>query len=116
MSDFQEIRFQPGDRLFNAGDPADKLYVIQSGKVQMLDAKTGAAFASLGAGQSFGEQAILPGGIRGASVQALDEVVCLEITAESLKQLLDAQSPMMMAVFEALLLQQSMHNALRKRG
>jgi len=42
-------------------------------------------------------------------------VVCLEITAVSLKQLLDAQSPVMTAVFEALLLQQSMHNALRKR-
>jgi len=27
-----------------------------------------------------------------------------------------AQSPVMTAVFEALLLQQSMHNALRKRG
>lgn len=116
MSDFQEVRFQPGERLFNAGDPADKLYVIQSGTVQMLDAKSGVAFASLGAGQSFGEQAMLPGGIRGASAQALDDVVCLQITAESLKQLLLAQSPVMVAVFEALLLQQSMHNALRRPG
>ncbi|MFN5777812.1 MAG: cyclic nucleotide-binding domain-containing protein [Burkholderiaceae bacterium] len=116
MSDFQEIRFQPGERLFNAGDPADKLYVIQSGTVQMLDAKSGVAFASLSAGQSFGEQAMLPGGIRGASAQAQGEVVCLQITAASLKELLLAQSPVMTAVFEALLLQQSMHNALRKRG
>lgn len=116
MNDFQEVRFQPGERLFNAGDPADKLFVIQSGTVQMLDAKSGAAFASLSAGQSFGEQAMLPGGIRGASAQALDEVECLQITAESLLQLLQAQSPVMTAVFEALLLQQSMHNALRKRS
>jgi len=42
--------------------------------------------------------------------------VCLQITAASLKELLMAQSPVMTAVFEALLLQQSMHNALRKRG
>ena len=116
MSDFQEIRFQPGERLFNAGDPADKLYVIQSGTVQMLDAKSGVVFASLSAGQSFGEQAMLPGGIRGASAQAQGEVVCLQITAASLKELLMAQSPVMTAVFEALLLQQSMHNALRTRG
>jgi CRP-like cAMP-binding protein len=116
MSDFEEVRFKAGERLFSAGEPADKLYVIQSGTVQMLDAKTGAAFASLGAGQSFGEQAMLSGGIRGASVQAQDEVVCLQITADSLKELLMAQSPVMTAVFEALLLQQNMHNALRKRG
>jgi CRP-like cAMP-binding protein len=116
MNDFVEVRFQPGERLFSAGDPADKLYVIQSGTVQMLDAKSGTVFASLGAGQSFGEQAMLPGGIRGASVQALDEVVCLEITAQSLKEFLANQAPLMLSVFECLLLQQSMHNALRKRA
>jgi CRP/FNR family cyclic AMP-dependent transcriptional regulator len=116
MSDFEEIHFKAGERLFNAGDPADKLYVIQSGTVQMLDAKSGFAFASLSAGESFGEQAMLPGGIRGASAAALDDVTCLQITAASLKELLLAQSPVMTAVFEALLLQQSMHNTLRKRG
>jgi CRP-like cAMP-binding protein len=82
----------------------------------MLDAKSGFAFASLKAGESFGEQAMLPGGIRGATAQALDDVVCLQITAENLKALLKIQSPMMTSVFEALMLQQSMHNALRKRG
>jgi CRP-like cAMP-binding protein len=116
MSDFEEVRFSAGERLFNAGDSADKLYVIQSGTVQMLDAKSGTAFASLSVGESFGEQAMLPGGIRGASAAALDDVVCLQITAENLKVLLQAQSPMMMSVFEALMLQQSMHNALRKRA
>jgi CRP-like cAMP-binding protein len=116
MSDFEEVRFAAGEALFKAGDPADKLYVIQSGTVQMLDAKSGVAFASLGAGQSFGEQAMLPGGIRGASAAALDDVVCLQITADNLKVLLKAQSPLMTSVFEGLMLQQSMHNALRKRG
>jgi CRP-like cAMP-binding protein len=116
MSDFEEIKFNAGETLFKAGDAADKLYVIQSGTVQMLDAKSGVAFASLKAGESFGEQAMLPGGIRGATAQALDNVVCLQITAENLKALLKLQSPMMTSVFEALMLQQNMHNALRKRG
>jgi CRP/FNR family cyclic AMP-dependent transcriptional regulator len=116
MNDFEEVQFKAGERLFNAGDPADKLYVIQSGTVQMLDSKSGVAFASLSAGESFGEQAMLPGGIRGASAAALDDVICLQISSDSLRELLQAQSPIMMAVFEALLLQQNMHNALRKRG
>jgi CRP-like cAMP-binding protein len=115
MNDFEEVKFAPGERLFNAGDAADKLYLIVKGTVQMLDAKSNQPFADLFAGESFGEQAMLPGGIRGASAQALDEVVCLQITADSIKVLLKAQSPILMPLFEALMLQQSMHNALRRK-
>ena len=116
MNDFELANFKPGDRLFSAGDQADKLYVIQKGTVQMLDATTGTAFATLSAGESFGEQALLPGGIRSASAVAQDDVVCLYIEADSLRRILERQSPVLAPVFEALLLQQSMHNALRRVG
>lgn len=116
MTDFQNVVFEPGDLLFEAGAPADKLFIILSGVVEMLDAKSGQAFATLGAGQSFGEQAIVPGGIRGATVRAREQTSCQVITADNLKLLLETQSPMMTPVFEALLLQQSMHNRLRTRA
>jgi len=48
-------------------------------------------------------------------LKAKEDVVCLVITAEALKSLLAKQAPMMTPVFEALLLQQSMHNHLRLR-
>ena len=54
MNDFELAQFQPGDRLFSAGDLADKLYVVQKGTVQMLDAKTSTVFATVSAGESFG--------------------------------------------------------------
>ena len=114
MNDFEPVRFQPGERLFSAGDQADKLYVVQRGTVQMLDAKTGEPFAEVSAGQSFGEQALLPGGIRSASAVAKDDVMCLFIESASLRMLLEKQSPVLAPMFEALLLQQSMHNALRR--
>ena len=112
MSDFPTVTFQAGQRIFNAGEAADHLYFIQEGVVQLLDAQ-GNAFAQISQGESFGEQAFLNGGIRGASAQALNDVSCTQIASAEANRLLSEASPMLVPVFEALLLQQNMHNALR---
>lgn len=116
MSAFDELRLHKGQVLFKAGEPADKLYFIQSGSVQMADRNTGAVFATLRAGDSFGEQAMLQGGIRGATALAAEDTVLLEITAEGLRGMLRSESPILTAVFEAMMLQQNMHNALRTKS
>ena len=74
MSGFVKVQFKAGERLFSAGDPADKLYVIEEGSVQLLDGKTGQPFATLVQGESFGEQAVLAHGVRGATAVAQGEV------------------------------------------
>ena len=112
MSDFSSVTFAAGQRIFNAGDAADHLYFIQDGVVQLLDAQ-GNVFAQIAKGESFGEQAFLNGGIRGASAQALGEVICIQIASADANRLLSEASPLWVPVFEALLLQQNMHNALR---
>ena len=112
MSDFPTVTFEPGQRIFNAGDAADHLYFIQQGIVQLLDAQ-GNVFAQISNGESFGEQAFLKGGIRGAAAQALDEVSCMQISSADANLLLAEASPLLVPVFEALLLQQNMHNSLR---
>lgn len=116
MSTFEEVTLEEGQVLFKGGDPADKLYVIKSGRIDMADRNTGAVFASLKEGDSFGEQAMLQGGIRGATAIAGEPTVCLEITADGMREILKSASPIMTAVFEALILQQNMHNALRMRN
>jgi CRP-like cAMP-binding protein len=88
MSSFDEIKLESGEILFKAGAPADKLYFIQSGTIQMADKSTGAVFATLREGDSFGEQAMLQGGIRGATAMAGESAVLLEITAEGLRALM----------------------------
>lgn len=114
MNDFQAAKRAAGDPIFNAGDAADKLFVIQSGTVELIDAKTGSVFAKVGAGQSLGEQALVPGGIRGATARASTDVELLEISPDDLVELMKRQSPLMAPMLEALLLQQSMANAMRR--
>lgn len=113
MNSFDEVQLEPGQVLFEAGAPADKLYFIQSGSINMGDKNTGVVFATLKTGDSFGEQAMLQGGIRGATATAAEPTVCLEITAEGLRHILKTASPILTAAFEALMLQQNMQNALR---
>lgn len=112
MSDFPIVSYTNGERIFTAGDLADQLFFIQQGQVELLDAQ-GHVFTTLNAGESFGEQAFLSGGIRGASAQAAGDVVCLKISSEQANQMMAGTSPLLVPVFEALLLQLNMSNALR---
>ena len=114
MSGFTEVHFKSGARLFQAGEPADKLFIIKVGFVSLLDAVHHKPFARLHQGESFGEQAVLAGGVRSATAVADGDVVCLEITALGLRQMLQKESAILTPVFEALLLQLYMHNALRQ--
>jgi len=57
-----------GTTLFRAGDAADALYIVAQGAVEVLGAEC-QRIASLGAGQAFGEMALLHGGARTATVR-----------------------------------------------
>jgi CRP-like cAMP-binding protein len=112
MSDFQKVKFQAGELIFKAGDQADHLFVIETGVVELLGAN-GQAFAQIGQGQPFGEQAFLKGGIRGASAKAQGVVNCMRISTDEANEILSNASPILIPIFEALLMQQNMHNALK---
>jgi CRP/FNR family cyclic AMP-dependent transcriptional regulator len=113
MSRFIQVEFQPGERLFSAGDFADRLFILQQGYIDLLEPRTGEPFARLVPGESFGEQAMLVGGVRSATAVAVDHVICQEITAEGLQQLLSREKDFTRNIFEALLMQLYMNNALR---
>lgn len=111
-----EIYFPAGEILFNKGDAADRFYVIRQGEVALFEPTTQKQIATLGPGTSFGEQAILVGGVRSVSARAIDGVICLALSAETLKEMLEVEQGTIKPVFEALLLQLYLHNDLHARG
>ena len=98
--------------MFNKGDNAERFYMIQAGIVLMVDPDSATVVAELKTGNSFGEQAILSGGVRSASSIAKGDVTCLEITADVLKRMLAQEPGLVTPTFQALLLQLYMRNAM----
>ena len=112
MSNFPDQNFDDGALIFSAGDVASHLYFIRSGTVEMLNSQ-GVVFAEVAQGQTFGEAAILQGGIRSASVRAKGAVTCTLMGTQEARELLETYSPLLVTIVEALLLQQSMQNTMR---
>ena len=104
-SGFNPVTYHDGDLLFEAGDAAEKFYVIQTGQVKIIDRARNVQLALLSAGASFGEQSLISGGVRSAAAQAVGETNCLEITAQGLRDMLAKEQGIATAVLEALLLQ-----------
>lgn len=66
----QQRTVAPGEIVFKAGDPGDALYIVASGAVEVLHDDGERVLAQLGAGQPFGEMALLSDGERTATVRA----------------------------------------------
>lgn len=58
---FKQVHLEPGDRLFNQGEPAFSLYVVRSGQIDLVD-DSGTVVRSLAEGEYFGERALVHGG------------------------------------------------------
>jgi len=112
MSGFATAKFRSGERLFGAGEPAEKLYVIQGGRVSLHDAVTDQTFAELGPGEFIGEHALLDCSVRSVTAVAEGEVVCLEMPSAAMRKLLSKESAAVTTLLEAVLLQMHMHNQI----
>jgi CRP-like cAMP-binding protein len=113
MNKFEQEQFSLGETIFKAGDQATHLYFLEKGEVELIDGSS-RVFGSIPEGQSFGEAAILFGGIRGAGVRAKTDVVCKKINNQDAEELLKSYSPLLVVIMEGLLLQQNMNNAIKK--
>ena len=80
-----------GTRIFQYGDPGDKLFIILDGKVRISREVAGMgeeALAVLGPGEVFGEMALLDESPRSADARVHDRCRMLVITKESFDELL----------------------------
>jgi len=79
--------------IFHAGDPADAVFVVASGRVKVvITSSDGKEFilTVLGAGQVFGEMALLESAPRSASVVTLSAVELLVISRNDFQRMLDS--------------------------
>jgi uncharacterized membrane protein len=76
-----------GALLFQAGQPGEAMYVVKRGEIELYikdNAGQKIALATAGAGQVFGEMALLDHGPRTATARALDDSELLELDRDSL--------------------------------
>lgn len=79
------IRFPPGEVIFRQGDPGDFVYKIIDGQVEIVredPQKEEAVLARLGAGEFFGEAALLSNAPRNATVRTLSAVNAVKIARD----------------------------------
>jgi NTE family protein len=96
----QELR--AGDWLFRAGDPGDRLYVVRSGRLDVVAEDEDRVLRRVGRGEIVGELALLTGSPRSASVRAHRDCELLSVGREDFEDLLRRDGEFAMGLMRAL--------------
>ncbi len=92
--------YATGDVIFAESDPGDALYIVAHGRVSI--AHGGKQLATLGAGEAFGEMAVLDEAPRSASATALETTELLRIGSDEFYEVLREQSEIAEGVIRVL--------------
>lgn len=89
---FHPLRYRRGDVIFREGEPAERLFLIDDGRVK-LSITSGAGqemlIAVLGSGQIFGELAVIDRGPRAMDARAMEETQVYSLDADQFWTLLE---------------------------
>jgi CRP/FNR family cyclic AMP-dependent transcriptional regulator len=97
--------FPAGARVFHEGDHSDACYVVRSGDLRVTREHSDGraiALATLGAGDFFGELAMLDGKARSASVETLSDAELLALPAADFRRLLAERPEISVKLIAAL--------------
>ena len=103
-AEFPQTSFKRGTYIVKEGEPGNAAYIIVSGKCDVLKIVNGAVttMTTLGAGEVFGETAILSEGPRTATVLATEDTTALIVTRSVLERELATMKPWMARLIHAL--------------
>jgi len=78
--------YEPGEVIFHQGEPGDRMYVIQDGKVEIVQERDGkeTILAVRKQGEFFGEMALFEKEVRMATVRALGRARILSVDRKNL--------------------------------
>jgi hypothetical protein len=99
-----EQEYQPGEILFEEGQPPHHLYIILRGKVEVFHRMGGEErpVAYLGEKECVGEMAILDDEPRSASIKAVESTLALKVDRESFRELILERPQISFAIFKIL--------------
>jgi len=94
FSSMEPVSFAAGDVVITQGEPGDYYYVVTEGRCQVLlepaNGMDEEELAQLGVGRCFGEEALVSGEPRNASVRALTRCTLMRLSSSSFNRLLKA--------------------------
>lgn len=100
----KQKKIKKGEILFYSGDPSDALFIVASGKMEVvaddtvLPKGTGKAIAQLGPGAAFGEMGLLSGDTRTATIRCEEDSELLEIGRDDFNLMITSDPVMANAV------------------
>src|SRR5271154_7560174 len=84
--DVHREHFEPGEKVFDAGDVGDKVYFIVRGEAVVV--RDGQILATLGQGEMFGEAALVGNNPRNAAVRAQTALDLVAVSRQAFHELL----------------------------
>ena len=81
-------KYRQGEFVFNEGDEADAMFVVEMGTVDMVPTGKEMAIVTMGSGQAFGEVAFFSRGNRAGSARAREASTILRIPFDRLEKVL----------------------------
>jgi CRP/FNR family cyclic AMP-dependent transcriptional regulator len=95
-----ERSFKPGEVIVKEGDQGAGVFLISSGKVEVV--KDSQVLNTLGPGDFFGEMALFEGFPRSATVRAAEDTACLAMTRWDFRAELNQNADVALAVLETV--------------
>jgi CRP-like cAMP-binding protein len=88
-----------GDLVYNEGEVADALFLIEMGTVDIVPKGKAMVFATIGSGQGFGELAFFERGMRPASASTRERTSLVRIPYERLSKVLAERPELALVVY-----------------
>src|SRR4051794_6109637 len=95
------VRLPAGQTLFRAGEPADALFVVRAGRIEVL-APDGSLSRELGRGASIGELGLLTASPRAATVRAARATDLIRIGRDDFQRLMQTAPALSLALNQSL--------------
>jgi len=104
MSLMPNVHFNKGEVIFEEGYPADSVYLVCDGKVEIFKKRENEhiSLAILGENSIFGEMAFISEKPRSATVMAIEDTWCYSLSKDSFLQKLKNSDQSIVNVFEDL--------------